>query len=98
MDKNVDILLAQCDYLAEAVDDDECGSQEVTVRGVFSHDVLVPQLDRHQGPKQLAQVLNQQVELTLDKYTKLETTINASKYFNQTLCPRTDGSSVHVPT
>lgn len=50
--------------LAEAVDDDECSSQEVTVRGVFSHDVLVPQLDGNESSKQLAQLLDQQVELT----------------------------------
>lgn len=55
-------------YLAEAVDDDERGPQEVTVGRVFSHDVLVPQLDGHQSPKQLAQLLDQQVELTLDKH------------------------------
>lgn len=53
-------------YLAHAVDDDECGSQEVTVGGVFSHNVLVPQLDWHEGPEQLAQLLDQQVELTLE--------------------------------
>lgn len=58
-------------YLANAVDDDECGSQDVTVGGVFSHDVLVPQLDWHKGPKQLAQLLDQQVELTLDKKHKI---------------------------
>lgn len=50
--------------LAKAVDDDEGGSQEVTVGGVFSQDVFVPQLDGHQGPKQLAQLLDQQVELS----------------------------------
>lgn len=75
---NTDLCSLFCslftDYLAKAVDDDECGSQEVTVGGVFSHDVLIPQLDGHQGAKQLAQLLNQQVELTLDKHTKLETT------------------------
>lgn len=54
-------------YLANAVDDDECGSKDVTVGGVFSHDVFVPQLDWHKGPKQLAQLLDQQVELTLDQ-------------------------------
>lgn len=53
-------------YLAHAVDDDECGSQDVTVGGVFSHNVLVPQLDWHKGPEQLAQLLDQQVELTLE--------------------------------
>lgn len=57
-------------YLAKAVDDDEGGSQEVTVGGVFSQDVFVPQLDGHQGPKQLAQLLDQQVELSLGKHTK----------------------------
>lgn len=63
-----------CDYLAEAVDDDKCGSQEVAVGGVFSHDILVPQLDWHQGPKQLAQVLDQQVKLPLDKLKKIKHT------------------------
>lgn len=62
------------EYLAETVDDDQCGSEEVTTGGIFSHDVLVPHLDRHQGPKKLAQLLNQQVELTLDKQTTLDTT------------------------
>lgn len=60
----------RCWNLAEAVDDDECSSQEVTVWGVFSHDVLVPQLDGNEGSKQLAQLLDQQVELTLHKHTQ----------------------------
>lgn len=72
---SLNILLPGTDYLAKAVDDDKCGSQEVTVRGVLSHDVLVPQLDGYQGPKQLAQLLDQQVEFTLNKRTQLETTI-----------------------
>lgn len=59
------MFLCGSGYLAEAVDDDEGGPQEVAVGGVFSHDVLVPQLDGHQGSKQLAQLLDQQVELTL---------------------------------
>lgn len=57
-------------YLAHAVDDDERGSQHVTVGGVFSHDVLVPQLDWHKGPEQLAQLLDQKVEFTLEKTKK----------------------------
>lgn len=61
------------DYLAEAVDNDESSSQEVTVGRVLSHDVLVPQLDGHQSPKQLAQLLDQQVKLPLGENTKLET-------------------------
>lgn len=86
-------LLPPCDYLAEAVDDDECGPQEVAVRGVFSHDVLVPQLDGHQCPEQLAQVLNEQVELTLDKHAKLETAKPVTEASSDAV-----GSSVNVPT
>lgn len=81
----LNISLLCTDYLAEAVDDDECGSQEVAVWRVFSHDVLVPQLDGDQGPKQLAQLLDQQVELTLDKQAMLEIKEDLSKYSNQTL-------------
>lgn len=55
---------ADVERLAEAIDDDECGSQKVAVRTVLSHDVFVPQLDGYQGPKELAQLLDQQVELT----------------------------------
>lgn len=73
-------------YLTNAVHDDKCGSQEVTVGGVFSHNVLVPKLDRHKCTKQLAQLLNQQVELALDttkqtphKMKKEEGTSLASK-------------------
>lgn len=93
-------MLPGPDYLAKAVDDDECGSQEVTVGGVFSHDVLVPQLNGHQGPKQLAQLLDQQVELTLDKHTKLETTIveeSSSDAPIKPVCMQVAGT-VNVPT
>lgn len=69
------IWLLSPGYLAETIDDDERGSQEVTVGRVFSHDVLVPQLDWHQSPKQLAQLFNQQVELTLGRNRRLQTTM-----------------------
>lgn len=59
-------------YLANAVDDDKCGSQDVTVGRLFAHDVLVPQLDWQKGPKQLAQLLDQQVELPLDNNTRIK--------------------------
>lgn len=50
--------------LAEAVDYDECGPKEVAAGRVLPHDVLVPQLDGHQSPEQLAQLFDQQVELS----------------------------------
>lgn len=53
-------------YLTNTVDDDEHRSQKVTVGGVLPHDVLVPQLDRNEGPEQLAQLLDQQVKLSLN--------------------------------
>lgn len=58
--------LTQLCYLTNAVDDDKRGSQEVTVGGVLPHNVLVPQLDRNKGPEQLAQLLDQQVKLSLN--------------------------------
>lgn len=74
-------------YLAEAVDDDECGSQEVAVRGVFPHDVFVPQLDGHQGPKQLAQLLDQQVEFALYRRWKVHA-ILIEIAFKVSICSR----------
>lgn len=52
-------------HLADAVDDDECGSQDVTAGWVFAHNVFIPQLDWHKGAKELAELLDQQVEIPL---------------------------------
>lgn len=61
-------------YLADAVDDNEYGPQDVTAGRVFAHDVLIPQLDWHKGAKQLTKLLYQQVELSLIRNkTKRET-------------------------
>lgn len=54
---------AEVKGLAEAVDDDERGSQQVAGGRFISHDVLIPQLDGQQRPKQLAELLQQQVQL-----------------------------------
>lgn len=59
-------------YLTNTVDDDEHGSQEVTVGGILPHNVLVPQLDWNNGPEQLAQLLEQQVKLPLKTINELK--------------------------
>lgn len=60
-------------HLAEAVHDDEDPTQEVAAGWIISHDVFVPQLDGHQGAEQLAQLLNNQIKLSLQDNQASET-------------------------
>lgn len=55
-------------HLAEAVEDDQDPAQEVAVGGVVTHDVFVPQLDGDQRSEQLAQLLDNQIELSLQPH------------------------------
>ncbi|KAL0610645.1 Zinc finger protein [Plecturocebus cupreus] len=52
----------------EAVENHQDSSQKVAVRGVVSHDVFVPQLDGDKGSEQLAQLLDDQIELSLQPH------------------------------
>lgn len=62
-------LLLLSTRLADDVDNDEYGSQDVTAGRVFAHDVLVPQLNGQEGTEQLTELLDQQVELSLVRNT-----------------------------
>lgn len=66
-------------HLAEAVHDDEDATQEVAAGWIIPHDVFVPQLDGHQGAEQLAQLLNNQVKLSLQDNQASETVVIISK-------------------
>lgn len=63
-------LAQQAAYLAEAVENDQDPAQEVAVGGVVPHDVLVPQLDGNKRPEQLAQLLDDQIKLSLWPHRK----------------------------
>lgn len=55
-------------HLAETVEDDQDPSQEIAVGGVITHDVFVPQLDGDKRSEQLAQLLDDQIELSLQPH------------------------------
>lgn len=57
-------------YLAEAVENNQDPSEEVAVGGVIPHDVFIPQLDGDKRSEQLAQLLNDQIELSLQPHRK----------------------------
>lgn len=57
-------------HLAEAVEDHQNPSQKVAVGGVITHDVLIPQLDGDKRSEQLAQLLDDQIELSLKPHRK----------------------------
>lgn len=63
-------LAPRAPHLAEAVEDDQDPSQEVAVGGIITHDVFIPQLDGNEGSEQLAQLLDDQIELSLQPHRK----------------------------
>lgn len=76
---NMQQLILFSSHLADTVDYDECGSQDVTAGWIFAHNVLIPQLDWHEGAKQLTELLDQQVVLSLVR-KKTETKQQEIKY------------------
>lgn len=57
-------------HLAEAVEDHQDPSQKVAVGGVITHDVLIPKLNGDKRSEELAQLLDDQIELSLKPHRK----------------------------
>lgn len=55
-------------HLAEAVENHQDPSQKVAVGGIVTHDVFIPQLDGDKRSEQLAQLLDDQIELSLQPH------------------------------
>lgn len=69
-------------HLAEAVHDDEDAPQEVAAGRIIPHDVFVPHLDGDQRAEQLAQLLNDQIKLSLQDNQASETQLLSGKQKN----------------
>lgn len=56
-------------YLAQAVYDNQCCTQEVAAGWILANDVLVPHLDGHQSTKELTELFDKQIKLSLSAHT-----------------------------
>lgn len=88
-------LAQQAAHLAETVENDQDSSQEVAVGGVIPHNVLVPQLDGNKRPEQLAQLLDDQIKLSLQPHKKHQLVL-AAKTQRTELGPRQAVMTVQV--
>lgn len=69
----------QIDYLTKTVNDNQRCPQEVAAGWIFTHDVLVPQLDGNQGSEKLTQLLYEQIKLPLKSHTQIQIYIQTSQ-------------------
>lgn len=69
----------QIDYLTKTVNDNQRCPQEVAAGWIFTHDVLVPQLDGNQSSEKLTQLLYEQIKLPLKSHTQIQIYIQASQ-------------------
>lgn len=64
-------------YLAQAVYDNQCCTQEVAAGWILANDVLVPHLDGHQSTKELTELFDKQIKLSLSAHTHTHRQITA---------------------